>query len=124
MVDMVSVINQFELPGGAVYLSTSDGELVAQTGATPLSFQPNSSVSLFGAVNSNNPIVAGAAQHLVPYIPAILAMTNQSFTAANVDIHGTRYMINSAPLHLAEATLVITLSLCLGFFLQCVLNVQ
>mgnify|MGYP007132941123 CR=1 FL=1 len=84
-------------------------QLVAQTRFSSLPLDTDNSSSISAITNSNNPIVAGAAQYLMPYIPSILAMTNRSFTAEDVDIHGTRYMINSAPLHLAGATLVIIL---------------
>ncbi|KAH7422043.1 hypothetical protein KP509_13G087900 [Ceratopteris richardii] len=93
--------------GGAIYLTKTDGRLVAQSGGFVQENidLPNITQGLSFAAQSNNIIVAAAAEYLHSHLPDIITLQNDSF-AANVDLRGTRYMIDSLPIHLSEETLV------------------
>lgn len=96
-----NLFDQFDPQGGAVYLTTADGQLIAQSD----NIIDNATQRLSFAAQSNNTIVAAAAEYLNPHLPAILALRNESFTA-NVDLKGTRYLIDSASVLLSDEPLV------------------
>ncbi|MCO5560949.1 hypothetical protein L7F22_014569 [Adiantum nelumboides] len=103
---MSNLLNGFSYEGGAMFLATVEGHLVAQTGAGfPTIKVDNASQP---AAQSDNALVAGAANYLTSYFSYISTLEGQSFTVKNLEIHGARYVLDSAPLHLGGATLVCT----------------
>eukprot|EP00250_Pteridium_aquilinum_P017508 c23665_g1_i1 orf=1-2361(-) len=103
-----SLFDQFDLQGGAVYLTMEDGRLVAQSGVVVQAHSRiinNVAQGQSFAAQSSNTIVAAAAEYLSSHLPDIVALRNDSFTA-NVGLRGTRYLIDSAPIHLSEESLV------------------
>lgn len=107
-----NLLNQFDFQGGAIFLATTDGHLVAETGSGFSTMKiENTSQTVTLATQSKNALVAGAAEYLMPYLSNISTMKSQSFNVMKLEIHGARYIIDSAPLHLSGATLVCTVIL-------------
>ncbi|MCO5570486.1 hypothetical protein L7F22_024208 [Adiantum nelumboides] len=93
---------------GTVYLTLAFGRLIAQSG----DFQEikdhninNAIQGLYFASQSNNTVVAAAAEYLHSRLPSIIALQN-GFFSANVDLKGVRYLIDSAAIHLPGMSLV------------------
>lgn len=106
--DIGNLLDGFNFQGGAMFLATTDGQLVAQTGGSLPTLKVNDTAP---AAQSNNALVAGAAEYLVPYFSYISTLEGQSFSVKKVEIHGAHYILDSAPLRLAGATLVCTVIL-------------
>ncbi|KAI5083094.1 hypothetical protein GOP47_0003432 [Adiantum capillus-veneris] len=108
LTSMGSMFDQFDPRGGAVYLTLADGRLVAQSGGfieTNDDSPNNVTQGLYFAAQSSNTVVAAAAEYLHSRLPSIIALQNGSFTAS-MDLKGVRYLIDSAPIHLHEESLI------------------
>ncbi|MCO5557036.1 hypothetical protein L7F22_010591 [Adiantum nelumboides] len=108
LASMGSMFDRFDSRGGTVYLTLADGRLIAQSGG----FQEiddhninNATQGLYFASQSNNAVVAAAAEYLQSRPPSIIALQN-GFFSANVDLKGVRYLIDSAAIHPPGMSLV------------------
>ncbi|KAG6554359.1 hypothetical protein Mapa_004276 [Marchantia paleacea] len=105
----VSEIRNFfdslNLQGGDMYITTDDGRLLVQTNvAVDYEIGEAGNPLLPLASSSNNSVVAGAAK----YLSGVLGGNGtQSFQASSVKIDGTLYVLNSAPVQVAQSTLVV-----------------
>ncbi|KAI5083394.1 hypothetical protein GOP47_0003137 [Adiantum capillus-veneris] len=104
-----NLLNSLTYQGGAIFLATAEGQLVAQTGAGLPTIKVHNTSQPAGA--SNNALVAGAAKYLTPYLSYISTLEGKSFTVKKLEIDGAQYILDSAPLHLAGATVVCTVIL-------------
>lgn len=97
-------LNNFNLRGGDMYITTVDGKLVVQTNV-PVKFDVGElgTPLLPSATISNNSVVAGAAKYLAS-LPGRNA--TQAYQASNVKIRGKQYLLNSSPVEISQTTLV------------------
>ncbi|KAL2644281.1 hypothetical protein R1flu_011868 [Riccia fluitans] len=92
------------LQGGDIYITTEDGRLLVQTNAAiDYDVDDTGSPLLPLASNSSNAVVAGAAKYLSSVFSS---QGTQTFQANSVRIDGTPYILSSAPVQIAESTLV------------------
>ncbi|KAH7331864.1 hypothetical protein KP509_20G054200 [Ceratopteris richardii] len=103
------LLGDFSVEGGAIFLTTIQGHLIAQAGRSLQVLKVNNTNEL--ASQSENSLISGAAQYLMPHFPYISTLEDESFTVNKLEIEGIQYTIDSGPLHLAGATLVCTVVL-------------
>ncbi|GLJ41537.1 hypothetical protein SUGI_0859670 [Cryptomeria japonica] len=103
---LMDFITHFDLLGGDMYLATIDGYLLAQTGGA---FHVGGEIDkpiLLEATKSGNPVVAGAALHLINKLKNISRLGNETFSSSDARIQGASYIVDSTPIHLAGTTMV------------------
>ncbi|CAM6098136.1 unnamed protein product [Calypogeia fissa] len=98
-------IDNMNLEGGDMYITTVDGKLLVQT-KVPVNYEIDSELGtpiLPSAAMSNNSVVQGAAKYLAS-VPG--RNVSQPYQASNVKIRGRYYVLNSSPVEISQTTLV------------------
>ncbi len=104
-----TLLTSLSFKGGSLYMTTDDNRLLAQTGDAVVIKVGSLGVPILpSAMSSNNSVVAGAARYLVSLVEGDLTLLSKKvFRADRVLIGGTEYTVDSAPMQVADITLVL-----------------
>ncbi|CAM6028318.1 unnamed protein product [Sphagnum balticum] len=108
-----TLLTSLSFKGGSLYMTTDDNRLLAQTGDAVVIKVGSLGVPILpSAMSSNNSVVAGAARYLVSLVEGNMTLLSKKvFRADRVLIEGTEYTVDSAPMQVADITLVFVMVL-------------
>ncbi|CAK9221271.1 unnamed protein product [Sphagnum jensenii] len=108
-----TLLTSLSFKGGSLYMTTDDNRLLAQTGDAVVIKVGSLGVPILpSAMSSNNSVVAGAARYLVSLVEGNMTLLSKKvFRADRVLIGGTEYTVDSAPMQVADITLVFVMVL-------------